>query len=52
MPLPVLRSAHSPQHLIAVEHELNAPQHILSDQVAAELFAALLASDNPPVLRR
>ena len=46
-------SAHSPQHLLAVENELNnRPRHVLSDRTPAELFAALLASENPSVLRR
>jgi IS30 family transposase len=46
-------SAHSPQHLLAVENELNnRPRRILSDRAPAELFTALLASGNPPVLRR
>jgi transposase, IS30 family len=46
-------SAHSPQHLLAVENELNnRPRHVLGDRTPAELFAALLASENPSVLRR
>ena len=46
-------SAHPPQHLLAVENELNnRPRRVLNDQAPAELFAALLASENPPVLRR
>jgi IS30 family transposase len=46
-------SAHSPEHLLAVENELNnRPRHVLGDQAPAELFATLLASRNPPVLRR
>ena len=46
-------SAHSPQHLLAVENELNnRPRRILNDRTPAELFAALLASENPSVLRR
>jgi transposase, IS30 family len=45
--------AHSPQHLLAVENELNnRPRRILGDRAPAELFAALLASESPPVLRR
>jgi len=46
-------STHSPQHLLAVENQLNnRPRHILNDRAPAELFTALLASENPPVLRR
>jgi IS30 family transposase len=46
-------SVHSPQHLLAVENELNnRPRRILADRAPAELFAALLASSNPYVLRR
>jgi transposase, IS30 family len=46
-------SAHLPQHLLAVENELNnRPRRILGDRAPAELFAALLASESPSVLRR
>ena len=46
-------SGHPPEHLLAVENELNnRPRRILSDRPPAELFAALLASQNSPVLRR
>jgi IS30 family transposase len=46
-------SAHTPQHLLAVENELNnRPRRVLNDRAPAELFAALLASENPSVLRR
>jgi transposase, IS30 family len=46
-------STHSPQHLLAVENELNnRPRRIIGDRAPAQLFAALLASENPPVLRR
>jgi transposase, IS30 family len=46
-------SAHSPHHLLAVENELNnRPRHVVGDRPPAELFATLLASENPPVLRR
>ena len=39
-------SAHSPQHLLAVENELNnRPRLVLGDRAPAELFAALLASE-------
>ena len=46
-------SIHSRRHLLAVENELNnRPRQVLGDRPPAELFAALLASENPPVLRR
>jgi transposase, IS30 family len=46
-------STHPPEHLLAVENELNnRPRRILGDRAPAELFAALLASENPSVLRR
>jgi transposase, IS30 family len=46
-------STHSPQHLLAVENELNnRPRRVLGHHAPAELFATLLASENPPVLRR
>jgi transposase, IS30 family len=46
-------SIHSPEHLLAVENELNnRPRRVLGDRAPAELFAALLASQNPSVLRR
>ena len=46
-------SIHSPRHLLAVENELNnRPRRVLGDRAPAELFAALLASESPPVLRR
>jgi transposase, IS30 family len=46
-------SAHTPEHLLAVENELNnRPRRILGDRAPADLFAALLASQKPPVLRR
>jgi transposase, IS30 family len=44
---------HTPQHLLAVENELNnRPRLVLNDRAPAELFRALLASKNPLVLRR
>ena len=44
---------HSPQHLLAVENELNRrPRMVLQDRCPADLFAALLASSGPSVLRR
>jgi transposase, IS30 family len=46
-------SAHSPEHLLAVENELNnRPRIVLNDQSPAALFTALLTSENPSVLRR
>jgi IS30 family transposase len=46
-------SSHSPEHLLAVEHELNnRPRIVLNDDAPADLFAALLTSSNPSVLRR
>jgi transposase, IS30 family len=46
-------SIHSPEHLLAVENELNnRPRHVLGDRPPDQLFAVLLASQNPPVLRR
>ncbi|MDR7173085.1 IS30 family transposase [Nocardia kruczakiae] len=44
---------HSPKHLLAVEDELNhRPRNVLQDRCPAELFTALLASENQSVLRR
>ena len=46
-------SIHSPRHLLAVENELNnRPRRVLGDRSPAELFAAVLASASPSVLRR
>jgi transposase, IS30 family len=46
-------SAHSPEHLLAVENELNnRPRQVLNDRTPRELFGVLLASTNPSVLRR
>jgi IS30 family transposase len=46
-------ASHSPAHLLAVEHELNnRPRMVLKDCCPADLFAALLASSGPPLLRR
>jgi transposase, IS30 family len=46
-------SVHSPRHLLAVENELNnRPRRVLGDRAPAELFAAVLASTGPSVLRR
>jgi transposase, IS30 family len=44
---------HTPEHLLAVENELNQrPRIVLEDRPPAELFEALLASQNQSVLRR
>jgi IS30 family transposase len=46
-------SIHTPQHLRAVENELNhRPRHVLGDRSPTELFTALLASAEHPVLQR
>ena len=46
-------SIYSPQHLIAVEDEINnRPRLVLADHTPAELFSALLASPNTSPLRR
>jgi len=46
-------SVHTEAHLLAVENELNnRPRRILGDRAPAELFATLLASMNPSMLRR
>jgi transposase, IS30 family len=46
-------SVHPPQRLLAIENELNnRPRRVLGDRAPAELFAALLASESPSVLRR
>ena len=46
-------SIHSPQHLLAVENELNnRPRRVLGDRAPAELFATLITSEGPSVLRR
>jgi transposase, IS30 family len=52
-PKGVSLAKHPPQHLLAVEHELNRrPRMVLGDRCPADLFAALLALQNPSVLRR
>ena len=44
---------HPPEHLLAVEDELNNRlRMVLKDRCPADLFAALLASSGPSVLRR
>jgi IS30 family transposase len=46
-------SVHSPEHLLAVENELNhRPRRVLQDLSPAALFGALLASQSPRVLQR
>ncbi len=46
-------SVHPPQRLLAIENELNnRPRRVLGDRAPAELFAAVLASTGPSVLRR
>ncbi len=38
-------SAHTPQHLLAVENELNnRPRHVLGDRAPADLFAAVAST--------
>lgn len=45
--------SHSPAHFSAVDDELNnRPGMVLQDRCPADLFAALLMSQSPPVLRR
>jgi IS30 family transposase len=52
-PKGVSLAKHPPQHLLAVERELNRrPRMVLGDRSPADLFAALLASNGPSVLRR
>lgn len=44
---------HPPEHLSAVERELNdRPRMVLQDRCPADLFTALLTSSGPSVLRR
>ena len=44
---------HAAQHLLAVENELNnRPRYVLADRSPAELFDALLASQDQSMLRR
>lgn len=46
-------SKHPPEHLLAVENELNnRPRLVLNDCAPADLFAAVLASQNQSMLRR
>jgi IS30 family transposase len=46
-------SVHTPEHLLAVEDEINRrPRMVLDDRAPADLFAELLASPNHPLLRR
>ncbi|WP_456085474.1 IS30 family transposase [Mycobacterium pinniadriaticum] len=52
-PKGVTLTNHSPAHLMEVENELNnRPRIVLQDRCPADLFAALLASESPSVLRR
>jgi IS30 family transposase len=52
-PKGVSLSGHPPAHLLAVENELNnRPRIVLQDRCPTDLFTALLASQNQPVLRR
>jgi IS30 family transposase len=44
---------HTPEHLMAVENQLNhRPRRVLGDRTPADLFTALLTSERPSVLRR
>jgi transposase, IS30 family len=46
-------SLHSPEHLRAVENEINTrPRLVLDDRTPTDLFAQLLASPDQPSLRR
>ena len=46
-------AVHDPQHLRAVEDEINGrPRLVLADRTPADLFEALLASPHQPSLRR
>jgi IS30 family transposase len=52
-PKGVTLANYSLKHLLVVENELNQrPRMVLQDRCPADLFAALLASDSPSVLRR
>lgn len=52
-PKGVSLARHTESHLLSVEHELNhRPRMVLQDRCPADLFAALLASQSPSVLRR
>lgn len=52
-PKGVTLAIHSPQHLKAVEEELNnRPRMVLQDRCPADLFATLLTSESRLVLRR
>ena len=44
---------HPPEYILAVEDQINRrPRMVLTDRCPADLFAALLASNGPSVLRR
>lgn len=46
-------SSHSPEHLLAVENELNnRPRLVLGGRAPSDLFTALITSDSPSMLRR
>ena len=46
-------NAHTPEHLLAVENELNQrPRQVLGDRSPAELFHALVTSQDQSVLQR
>ena len=46
-------SVHTPEHLLAVENELNnRPRLVLNDRTPAQLFSALLAFESPSALQR
>ncbi|OBI03597.1 DNA-binding protein [Mycolicibacter heraklionensis] len=52
-PKGVTLANYSLEHLLAVEDELNQrPRMVLQDRCPADLFAALLASNSPSMLRR
>lgn len=52
-PKGVSLASHLPTHLLAVEDELNhRPRLVLQDRCPADLFAVLLTSTGPSVLRR
>lgn len=53
LPKGISLARHSAGHQLAVEHELNhRPRMVLQDRCPADLFAALLTSQSPSVLRR
>jgi DNA-binding transcriptional LysR family regulator len=49
----VILTTYTPDHLRAVEHEINnRPRHVLGDRSPTELFTALLTSPDHQLLRR